>query len=399
MNKFKHELLAPAGNYLKAIIALNYGADAIYIGPKTYSLRARASNFSIEEIRSIVDYAHNLNKKVYVVLNIFCHNQQILNFKNFFSKIIECNIDGVICADPFIVNVINNFTPKTEIHISTQQSITNSKAALFWKRNGASRIVLAREVDYKNLELITKKISKIIEIEYFIHGAVCISYSGRCTMSNNFSYRDANIGGCAQSCRWKYELINSKNKNIFTMSAKDMNLIENFDKLLKLDIASFKIEGRMKSEHYIATIVSMYREAINDFKNNIFNSNKYFKEIKKAENRLTDIACFDGKPNKKRMLYHEDERKQKQAYAFIVDKKIEKNLFLIKSKNFFTINDLFESISYLGKKQIFNIEEIKSENNEDIKIVNTPMKNFIIKTNAELHEFDIVRRIEGNNNE
>ena len=197
----KHELLIPAGSYEKAIYAIKYGADAIYIGPKAYSLRARSSNFNIKEIKMVVDFAHKFNKKVYVALNIICHNSDLKGFENYFKKIDECNIDGVIVADPFIVESINRLNPNLEIHISTQQSVTNSKAALFWKRNHAKRIVLGREVSGKELKLILDSLNQEIEIEYFIHGAVCISYSGRCMMSNNFSLRDANVGGCAQSCR------------------------------------------------------------------------------------------------------------------------------------------------------------------------------------------------------
>lgn len=201
INKSKtiHELLLPAGNIEKAKYAINYGADAIYIGPKAYSLRARSSNFDIKEIKEITEYAHNKNKKVYIALNIICHNADVRNFKNYFSQIIDTKIDGIIVADPFILKTIREMNANIELHVSTQQSINNSKACKFFQKNGATRIILGREVSYEELKELLKNVS--VEIEYFIHGAVCISYSGRCMMSNNFSLRDANVGGCAQSCR------------------------------------------------------------------------------------------------------------------------------------------------------------------------------------------------------
>ncbi|MGL5591193.1 MAG: peptidase U32 family protein [Mycoplasmoidaceae bacterium] len=392
--KTKHELLAPAGNYEKAIIALNYGADAIYIGPKAYSLRARASNFDIKEIELITKYAHGNNKKVYVVLNIICRNAHVPGFANYFKKISECKVDGIICADPFIIKSINEIDPNMPIHISTQQSISNSKAALFWKRNNAERVVLAREVDYNNLEKIVSNTKDLIEIEYFIHGAVCISYSGRCTMSNNFSYRDSNVGGCAHSCRWNYK-VNNNSKKIenFTMSAKDMNLIEDLNKLLRLDIASFKIEGRMKSVHYIATIVSSYKKAINEFKENNIVNKAYVDETKKAENRLTSNAYFDGNADYSKMLYSSDERKVNQNFAFIVEEDLNNNYYLVTAKNNFNKNCDFECISYNHENFKFKISEITNEDGINIDVVVTPMKKYKIKIigNDKLSYLDIIR--------
>ncbi|MGL5640036.1 MAG: peptidase U32 family protein [Mycoplasmoidaceae bacterium] len=392
--KNKHELLAPAGNYEKAIIALNYGADAIYIGPKAYSLRARASNFDIEEIELITKYAHENNKKVYVVLNIICRNAHVPGFANYFKKISECKVDGIICADPFIIKSINEIDPNMPIHISTQQSISNSKSALFWKRNNAERVVLAREVDYSNLEKIVSNTKDLIEIEYFIHGAVCISYSGRCTMSNNFSYRDSNVGGCAHSCRWNYKVSNNEKKiENFTMSAKDMNLIEDLNKLLKLNIASFKIEGRMKSVHYIATIVSSYKKAIDEFMQSNKLNKEYVEETKKAENRLTSNAYFDGNADYSKMLYSSDERKVNQNFAFIVDEDLNDNCYLVTAKNNFNKNYDFECISYNHENFKFKISEIINEDGISIDVVVTPMKKYKIKIigNNKLSYLDIIR--------
>lgn len=390
MNKF-HELLAPAGNFEKAEYALDFGADAIYIGPKSYSLRARSSNFDIDEIKKISDYAHSLNKKVYVVLNIICHNIHTKNFEEYFKKISDCNVDGIICADPFIISSIKRINPNMEIHISTQQSICNSKSTLFWKRNGASRVVLAREVSYDNLKSIAEKLKDVIEIEYFIHGAVCISYSGRCTMSNNFSYRDANIGGCAHSCRWLYNIENDDINYKFTMSAKDMALMSELEKLLRLPIASFKIEGRMKSIYYIATIISSYKKAIDEYNRTGKISSKWIEEIKKAENRETSTACFYNK-GKENMLYVDDEKKVKQVFAFVVDS-MENDYYIVICKNYFDKSMKFETISYKHNAIIFNITEILDMENNNVDVANIPMRKYKIKINSneKLSIKDLVR--------
>ncbi|MGL4769137.1 MAG: U32 family peptidase C-terminal domain-containing protein [Mycoplasmoidaceae bacterium] len=396
INRNKIELLAPAGDYEKGIFALNFGADAIYIGSKSYSLRARASNFSIDEIRKIVKYAHNLNKKVYVALNIFCHNAHLKFFSDYFREINNCGIDGVICADPFIIDSIYKINPKMDIHLSTQQSITNSKACLFWKRNNIKRIVLAREVNYENLKNISNKLYNKIEIEYFIHGAVCISYSGRCTMSNNFSFRDANIGGCAQSCRWNYEIINCPEiKEKFTMSAKDMNLSVYIDKIMGLNISSLKIEGRMKSIHYIVTIVSAYRKLINEYieTNNINSS--YLKEINKSENRQTDTGCFMNKKSYKKMIYEEDNHEVRQIFLFIVNRKIKEDYYEVTLKNKISVGCSGESISYIGKNQTVKIIEI-IYNNKKVQVANKPMYKYIFKilSKEELFSNDIIRKLD-----
>jgi putative protease len=201
MNNQQIELLAPAGDLNRGKIALDFGADAIYLGAKAYSLRARASNFDYEQVAEISEYAHHLNRKIYLVSNIVCHNHMLEGFTNFINNVMQYKIDGFLCTDPFIIKKIKTNYPNVDIHISTQQSVTNSKSALFFARNGAKRIVTAREVSFKELIPMIKNVQKKIEIEIFCHGAVCIAYSGRCMLSSNYCLRDANNGGCAQSCR------------------------------------------------------------------------------------------------------------------------------------------------------------------------------------------------------
>ncbi|MDE6289412.1 MAG: U32 family peptidase, partial [Ureaplasma sp.] len=302
------ELLAPAGDMEKAKVALEYGADAIFLGAKIFSLRARASNFSYSDIEEIINYAHERNKKVYIVANVLAHNNLLNELDEYLKNITKCKPDGFIVADPTIIYKLKNEYKDCEIHISTQQSITNSKSALFWKRNSATRVVLARELTYSETKQLVDNVNNQIEIEIFIHGAVCISYSGRCMMSNNFSLRDANVGGCAQSCRWTYEVLNDDIKNkskFFTMSAKDMSQLENLNELMKLNIASFKIEGRMKSLHYIANVIKNYRNAIDKIKNNNLDLSQEKNELLKSANREFDTAFLSGSPNYTKMLYHD----------------------------------------------------------------------------------------------
>lgn len=382
----KYELLMPAGNFEKGMYALEYGADAIYIGPKAYSLRARSSNFDFSEIKKITDYAHSKNKKVYVVLNIICHNGHLLGFEPFFKKINECNVDAAIVADPYIFSKIKEINKNFEVHVSTQQSVCNSKAALFWKRNGASRVVLGRETSFEELKLLDQNLNQEVELEYFIHGAVCISYSGRCMMSNNFSLRDANVGGCAQSCRWKYQIVNMDSINkYFTMSAKDMSLLENMNQLMSVNVASFKVEGRMKSIHYVATVTACYRNVMDAYINKKeIDIKKVKKELQKAENRLTSSAFFDKNPNETKMLYFEEERELLQNFAFVFTEEISDTEFKIHSKNYFTKNSKFEILIPDLNNIEFKIVEIKNTNKELIDIVNQPSTEFTIKTDQPL---------------
>ena len=377
------ELLAPAGDLQKAYIALDYGADAIFLGAKSYSLRAHASNFEINDIKEIINYAHSKNKKVYLVTNIICHNALIKSAHEFIGQLVECNPDGFITSDPFIINLLKNNFHQKNIHISTQQSVCNSKASLFWKRNGANRIVLAREVSYQELKLLLKNLNHEIEIEVFIHGAVCISYSGRCTMSNNFSLRDANVGGCAQSCRWKYKIENNdihQKDKYFTMSAKDMVQINNISNLLDLGIASFKIEGRMKSLHYIATVVNTYRKAMDNYYHNYdINFSLLTSEINNAANRETDTAWYFGSPDQTKMLYHDEQKIVNQNYAFIIMNHCN-DFYEIQTKNKIYINQEIEIISPdLPSPLKTKITFMKDVDNNLIDVCPTPMTKLFIQ--------------------
>lgn len=385
------ELLAPAGDIEKAKVAIDFGADAIFLGGKSYSLRARASNFGREELEEVVKYAHDRNAKVYVATNIICHNADTFDAAEYLKMLKEVGIDAVIAADPFLIDLAIQIGIET--HISTQQSITNSKAAKFWNTVGANRVVTAREVTGDELEAMIKATPEI-EYEYFIHGAVCIAYSGRCTMSNHFSYRDSNRGGCAQSCRWMYDVEGDYQK--FTMSAKDSALYKEIKDLTNMGVHSFKIEGRMKSLHYVGTVVSAYRQAIDRvLENEDINEETLKHEIEKAANRDVDTNFFYGTPDSKTQFYGDINAAQpKQDFIFTVIKGSDENGFVeILVRNNFTVGTNVELFGPGFETFTTKIEQIIDENGKVIEVANKPMSIVKIKMDTIVKDKAMGRRI------
>jgi len=291
------ELLAPAGDLEKLKIAYLYGADAVFIGGQEYSLRARASNFSLSEIKEAADFAHGLGKKLYVTANIIPHDENYQGLVEYLKGLEDANIDAIIAASPYIVNMAKKHT-NLEVHISTQQSVLNQYAVKYFEDIGASRVVLGRELNVAEIKTIVEKSQA--EIEVFIHGGMCASYSGRCTLSNTFTLRDANRGGCAHSCRWNYDLFDGNEKisdeTLFSMSSKDLQSLKFIPSLIDAGVHSLKIEGRMKSVHYIATVVWVYRMLIDEYlaTGKINDFEYYENEISKAENRLTKEGFLES---------------------------------------------------------------------------------------------------------
>ena len=271
----KPELLAPAGNLEKLKIAVHYGADAVFLGGQEYGLRSNADNFTMEEIAEGVDFANRYGAKIYVTTNIIAHDENMEGLEEYLQNLESTGATGIIVADPLIIETCKKVAPRLEIHLSTQQSLSNYKAVEFWKQEGLDRVVLARETGAMEMSEMKEKVD--IEIEAFIHGAMCIAYSGRCTLSNHMTARDSNRGGCCQSCRWDYDLLevdsdgeldlyyDNSDVTPFAMSPKDLKLIESIPQMMELGIDSLKIEGRMKSIHYIATVVSVYRKVIDAY--------------------------------------------------------------------------------------------------------------------------------------
>lgn len=343
----KPELLAPAGNLEKLKIAVAYGADAVFIGGQEYGLRSNAGNFTFEEMKEGVEFAKRYNAKIYVTTNIFAHNENIDGLEEYLLGLKEAGIHGIIVADPLIIETCRRVAPDIEVHLSTQQSLSNWKAVQYWKEEGLERVVLARETSAEEIQEMKEKVD--IEIETFIHGAMCIAYSGRCTLSNHMTARDSNRGGCCQSCRWDYDLYrleNSEEKPLFSeedspfaMSPKDLKLIESIPRMIELGIDSLKIEGRMKSIHYVATVVSVYRKVIDAYcadPDNFVIDQEWLKELDKCANRETAPAFFEGQPGYKEQMFGNHSKKTTFDFAgLVLDYDQEEKIVTLQQRNFF----------------------------------------------------------------
>ena len=346
----KIELLAPAGNLEKAKIAILYGADAVYVGGKQFSLRSRASNFSLDEIRELVDFANEHHAHVHVTVNMLPHPEDLEGLDAYLLALNDAGVHAIIVASPAIMMRAKQLGCKYEVHVSTQHSSTNSGAVRFWKQKGMNRVVLARECTMEQIEAITKQ--NILPIEVFIHGGMCISYSGRCVLSNHMTLRDANRGGCAQSCRWKYHLMDgdeelSNPDNLFSMSSKDLQAVEQIEKFIEWGVTSLKIEGRMKSSYYLATVVSAYRRLIDLIYENGHITSKEIEDIKreieKAENRPTGPGFYKGIPDHTVQLYRDHDETVTQEYvAFVMDYDKDSQIATLQVKNKFEPNQDLE---------------------------------------------------------
>ena len=275
----KPEILAPAGNIKNLKVAIEFGADAVYVGGSKLNLRAFADNFSDDDLKDAIDYAHERGKKVYVTLNVFPHEDDLIGLEEYLINLEKIKVDGIIVSDPGIIMISKTATPNLELHLSTQANNVNHQSALFWHRNGIKRIVLAREMSFKEIKRLREKIPDSLEIEVFVHGSMCMSYSGRCLLSNYMTGRDSNRGECTQPCRYKYRLVEEKrsgeyfeifedDRGSYIMSSKDLCMIEHIPELMELGVHSFKIEGRMKSSFYVSTVVKAYREALDAYLEN-----------------------------------------------------------------------------------------------------------------------------------
>jgi len=315
MNKV--ELLAPAGDLQKLKFAIIYGADAVYIGGQIFGMRDKAKNFSYEDMKEGVEFAHERGKKVYITLNIIPHNDDLIHLEEYLEKIKDIGFDAVIVSDPGTLMYIKEFAPDLEVHLSTQANNTNYMSAKFWHNQGISRVILARELSFEEIKDISDKTPETLELEAFVHGAMCISYSGRCLLSNYMTDRDANRGQCAHACRWKYKLVEEKRpdeaypvveteEGTFFFNSKDLCMIEFIPELIQSGLSSLKIEGRMKSVYYVANIVRVYREAIDLYYSNPekFKYNpEWLTEIQKASHRKFTTGFYYNKPTEEDQLY------------------------------------------------------------------------------------------------
>ena len=394
MNK-NIELLAPAGDLERLKWALLYGADAVYIGGRDFSLRANATNFSIDEIKEACEYAHNLNKKVYVTVNIVFHNKDFNNLENYIKKLEKCKVDAVIVSDLGCINIIKKVAPNMEIHISTQASTMNYKAAQFYKSLGAKRVVLARECSKEEIKSIIDK-SKI-DTECFIHGAMCVGLSGRCVLSNYMTNRDSNRGGCSQICRWDFNLYNEseqiKNDTKFTMCSKDLSMIKYIDQMIDIGVKSFKIEGRMRSIYYIATVVNTYRKAIDEYlKTGNISTEKYEKVLNRVANRDNIEQFFNKKPGVEEQYYLGRQELSNQDFLGIVlEYDIKTKLATIEQRNYFKLGDIVEIFGPNTETKKIKIEKIIDEKNIEIEVARHPRQIIKIPINFNVNKNDIIR--------
>lgn len=396
----KPELLAPAGNLEKLKTAIIYGADAVFVGGKEFSLRSQASNFTIEDIREAVRFADQYGAHVHVTCNIILHEDNLKGIEEYLKELDDIGVKAIIVADPYIMVLAKKLNLSLEIHVSTQLSTLNLRAIQFFADMGMDRVVLGRETTFDDLKLIMHKTP--IDIEYFIHGAMCIHYSGRCMLSNYLSRRDANRGGCSQSCRWYYDIFDDKKINQeghipFSMSSKDMSLVHHIGELIELGVDSFKIEGRMKSVHYIATVVSTYRKLIDaycDDPDHFVQTDIYEKELEKSANRALCHGFFYENPTSEEQLYNlRDEHPTQDFVLRVLNYDETKGMAKIEQRNYFKVGETIEIFSPQHDNFVIKVEELYNEDKELIDVANHPMEVLYLKVNQKVYPNDMGRKV------
>lgn len=389
------ELLAPAGDLEKLKIALMYGADAVFIGGTNFSLRARASNFEVKDIKEACEFAHQRGKKVYITTNIIPHNEDLEGVLEYLKDLENAKVDAIISASPYIIDQALEHT-NLEVHLSTQQSAYNTEAVNYWFEKGVKRVVLARELDKYQIKSLIDKTGA--DIEVFIHGGMCMSFSGRCSLSDNMTDRDANRGGCAHSCRWNYDLVEDGKKvsdETFSMSSKDLEALEQLPFLIDANVASLKIEGRMKSLHYIATVVSTYRSLIDTYEKDkkIADFKPFYDELMKAENRLTSHGYLEGLPGFSEQLFNQRSEKPSQLFIGLgVDYDKETKIATIEQRNHFKIGSKIEVFNPSGKRFEFVLTEMFDEENQILEVARHPKQILKIKVEQEIEAYAMIRR-------
>lgn len=400
MNK-NIELLAPAGDLDRAKTAIRFGANAVYLGGKRFSLRSRASNFEICDIKEACDYAREYGAHIHVTINMIPHDEDLDGLEDYVKELESAGVTAVIVASPSIIQTVKRVAPKLEVHLSTQMSTTNLKAIEYYKRLGVDRIVFARECDLKEVTHIAK--NSPVPTEAFIHGGMCVNYSGRCTLSNAMTLRDANRGGCAQSCRWKYHLLQGEHEistmdNLFSMSSKDLMAVEFMYDLMEANVASLKIEGRMKSAYYIASVVHAYRKCIDE----IASTGKrlsperlayYIDELAKAENRPTSSGFYRGLPTYRDHLYGVNGAGVTHDFVGLVlsyDKSSQ--TALVQVRNVFKVNDELEVFGPKIDNESFIVQSITNGDDCMIEVANQPMTEVRVSIPFTVYPEDMIRR-------
>ena len=381
------EILAPAGDLERLKIALLYGADAVYIGGKDYSLRANAKNFSIEEINDAVLFAHSLNKKVYVTVNIVFHDKNLVGLEDYIISLKKCNVDALIISD--IVGVKLAIKHNMKVILSTQASTMNYEAINFWKKLGVERFVLARECTREDIIRIKRETG--VEIECFIHGAMCTSISGKCVLSNYCTSRDSNRGGCAQICRWVF----NTNSEDFSFMSKDLSMVEFLEDMINIGVDSFKIEGRMRSIYYIATVCMCYKKLTKHIINHTLNDNikNYYRFIlDRVANRDTMPQFYNKFPSKNESYFADRMEVSNQDFlGLVLDYDKESKMALIEERNYFKIGDVVEFIGPNMEEVTYTIDRIYDEEGNMVDVARHPKMLYKIKINKELPKYSMMR--------
>lgn len=392
----KIELLAPAGDLERLKVAIDYGADAVYLGGPILGLRANAKNFTYEEIKEGCIYAHERNKKVYVTVNIVLHNKEANLVEESLKQLEKCGVDAIIVSDPAVISIAKKNT-NLEIHLSTQQSTLNIEACRFWKKQGVSRIVLGREVSKEDILEIRKNVD--IEIECFVHGAMCAGLSGRCVLSNYLTNRDANRGGCSQICRWDFDLRDKnlnliKGENNFTFCSKDLSMLTVLPDMIKCGISSLKIEGRMRSIYYVATIVNIYRKAIDEYYENecIKNIEEKIKIVRRCANRDSIVQFFNGVNDYTCGYYNGRFEESNQDFLGVVLEYNDKTkVAVIEQRNYFKKGDIVDIFGPKHDTYTIKIDDIFDENNNIIDVVRHPRQVISMVIDKDIKSGDIIR--------
>lgn len=399
----KPEILAPAGNLEKLKTAIRFGADAVYLGGSKLNLRAFADNFSNKELKEGIDYAHARGKKVYVTLNVFPHNEDLDGLEEYLKELYELGTDAIIVSDPGIIMTAREVVPNLEIHLSTQANNVNYKSAIFWHKQGVKRVVLAREVSMEEIKTINDKTPESLDLEIFVHGSMCMSYSGRCLLSNYMTGRDSNRGACAQPCRYKYKLVEEKRseesfpiledeRGTYIMNSKDLCMIEYIPELVKTGAISLKIEGRMKSAYYVATVVKAYREAldayISDPEGYKFNP-KWLQQLDKPSHRKYYTGFYLG--DKDSQIYESSSYiRNYDIVGTVVSFDKENKVAVIEQRNKVFDNETIEVLRPVGDNIEVTLADMKDENGNKIESAPSAQMLFQVKVDKDLEKDDIL---------
>lgn len=395
------ELLAPAGDKNKLIMAIEYGADAVYLASTRFGLRTFAGNFDLDGLKWAVEYAHSKNVKVYVTVNIIPHESDLEDLPDYLKYLDEINVDAIICADLGVISMARRIVPNLAVHVSTQANITNSESAKVFIDMGVKRLILAREMSIDEIASLRSKIPENIELEAFCHGAMCISYSGRCLLSNFFTGRDANRGACVQACRWNYAIreiskdqeypIEEDSHGTYILNSRDLCMIQYLDKLKQAGVNSIKIEGRMKTEYYVANVVNAYRMALDYLETHKdYNlPNEILNEVYKSSHRDYSTGFYFGEP--KENLETSLPVSEYEFIAVVLEDSVN-NVAKVEMRNRFSANSLYELLSKTKNNDIIDIEEIVDLDGNKLNECKIPKQQVYIKTNKNLKKYEILRK-------